>query len=228
MSLVDPPAPPEGSDIARYVAPGMIAVLQIENIDDAAPLATALRKGGIRTVELALRTPAGIDALRVMLQTEPELMIGAGTVLSASQADAAKAAGAAFAVAPGFDPATVDRCRTIGLPFAPGVATPSEVQAALAMGCFTLKFFPAESFGGIGGLRALNAPFAHLAPRFIPLGGIDLQKARVYLAEPSVAAVGGSWIAPTDLIRRKDWARIEQNAAEASHLAACRLAPSPK
>lgn len=207
-----------------YTAVGVIAVLQIEYLEDVAPLTAALAAGGIRTIELTLRTPVSLDALKEMQQEQPDLAIGAGTVLNPAQADAAQRAGAAFAVAPGLDIATVHHCREIGLPFVPGVATPSEIQSALELGCRYLKFFPAEYQGGVRGLRTASAPFAHLSPRYIPLGGITASTAPAYLAEPCVAAVGGSWIAPLELVRRKDWARIHENAIEAVQLAAARPA----
>jgi 2-dehydro-3-deoxyphosphogluconate aldolase / (4S)-4-hydroxy-2-oxoglutarate aldolase len=198
----------------------IVAVVTIERASDAAPLGAALMKGGIRAVELTLRTPAALDALRTMRAAAPELLLGAGTVLSPGQADAAKEAGAGFALAPGFDLATVRRCAEIEFPFVPGVATASDIQAALGAGCRLLKFFPAEPLGGVKGLRTLAAPFAHLGVKYLPLGGIDLAKAPGYLGEPCVAAVGGSWIATAELIRSQAWGVIQQNARAAAALVA--------
>lgn len=196
----------------------ILAVITIGNPADAAELGRALLDGGIRAVELTLRTPAALEALRALRAAVPELLVGAGTVLTPAQAEDVLAAGAAFALAPGFDPATVRRCGEIGLPFVPGVATASEIQAALGAGCRLLKLFPAEPLGGVRGLRTLAAPFAHLGVSFVPLGGIDPARAPAYLAEPLVTALGGSWIATPELIRERAWETIRRQAAEASAL----------
>jgi 2-dehydro-3-deoxyphosphogluconate aldolase / (4S)-4-hydroxy-2-oxoglutarate aldolase len=196
----------------------VVAVLTLDRLEDAAPVAIALTAGGIGAVELTLRTPNALQALRKLREVSPGLLIGAGTVLNPEQAEAAKLAGADFALAPGLDVPTVRHCAQIGLPFIPGVATASEIQAALAAGCRLLKFFPAESLGGVRGLRTLATPFAHLGISYLPLGGIDLAKAAGYLAEPHVAAVGGSWIATPELIRNHAWDVIQQNARAATAL----------
>ncbi|MEY4686477.1 MAG: hypothetical protein RIR76_500 [Verrucomicrobiota bacterium] len=203
----------------RLASARIVAVVTLDAAADAAPLAEALTAGGLRAVELALRTPAALAALRAMRVAAPGLLLGAGTVLSPEQAGAAQAAGADFALAPGFDVLTARHCGAIGLPFVPGVATASDIQAALREGFRLLKWFPAEPLGGTRGLRALAAPFAHLGVRYLPLGGIDEAKAPAYLAEPAVAAVGGSWIAPADLIRRREWETIRSRAAAAVALA---------
>lgn len=205
--------------VARLGRARLVAVVTVENVHDAAPLATSLTAGGIVAVELALRTPAALAALRAFRSAAPGVLLGAGTVLLPEQADAARAAGADFALAPGFDGATARHCSAIGLPFVPGVATASDIQAALREGFRLLKWFPAEPLGGARGLRALAAPFAHLGVRYLPLGGIDEAKAPAYLAEAAVAAVGGSWIAPSDLIRRREWETIRSRAAAAVALA---------
>jgi 2-dehydro-3-deoxyphosphogluconate aldolase/(4S)-4-hydroxy-2-oxoglutarate aldolase len=146
----------------------------------------------------------------------PDFLLGAGTVLTPAQAEAAQAAGADFALAPGLDAATVRHCAQLGFPIVPGVATATDIQAAWALGCGCQKFFPAEALGGAAGLRMLAAPFAHLPLSFLPLGGIDETRLPAYLAMTAVAAVGGSWIAPTDLIRRQEWAEIERRARAAT------------
>ncbi len=196
----------------------IVAVVTVGDPADAAALGRALMDGGIRAVELTLRTPAAIDALRSMRAAVPELLLGAGTVLTPAQADDVKNAGADFALAPGFDLATVQRSAEIELPFVPGVATASEIQAAIGAGCRLLKLFPAEPLGGVRGLRTLATPFAHLSVTFLPLGGIDLAKAPGYLAEPLVSAVGGSWIATPEMIRQRAWEQIRQHAADAMAL----------
>lgn len=193
----------------------MLAVVTLERVEDAAPLAAALREGGIQAAELALRTPVALDALQALRQAAPDLLLGAGTVLSPQQADEAQKAGADFALAPGLDAATVRHCAQRGFPFIPGVATPSEMQLAIGLGCRVLKFFPAEALGGAAGLRAAAQPFAHLGVRYLPMGGIDAGQAAAYAALPAVAAVGGSWIAPPEDIRHGAWNKIAGRAREA-------------
>jgi 2-dehydro-3-deoxyphosphogluconate aldolase/(4S)-4-hydroxy-2-oxoglutarate aldolase len=200
---------------ARLAQARIVAVVTVDDAASAAPLAASLTAGGIAAVELALRTPAALAALQAFRAAAPEVLLGAGTVLLPEQADAAQAAGADFALAPGLDVATARHCGAIGLPFVPGVATASDIQAALREGFRLLKWFPAEPLGGARGLRALAAPFAHLGVRYLPLGGIDEAKATAYLAEPAVAAVGGSWIAPAELIRARAWDAIRSRAAAA-------------
>ena len=204
--------------LSRLHRSGVIAVLTIEDIDTAVPLAKALLAGGVDAMELTLRTPTALDAVRRIHREVPDLLLGAGTILTPAQAVDAKAAGAAFGVAPGCNPRVVTEANRIGLPFAPGICTPSDVEAALELGCRALKFFPAEQSGGLAFLRALAAPFSHLGVRYIPLGGITPANAEAYLVEPSVLALGGSWLAPRDLIRSRDWAGLTSLAREASDL----------
>lgn len=193
----------------------LLAVVTLEQADDAAPLAAALREGGITAVELTLRTPQALEAIRAWRQAEPEFLLGAGTVLTPGQADQARMAGADFALAPGFDRATVVHCLEQPFPFIPGVATSSEIQAAVALGCRLLKFFPAEMLGGLRGLRTLGAPFAHLGVRYVAMGGITAGQLAGYAAEDFVSAVGSSGIAPPEDIRRKAWQAITRRAHEA-------------
>ena len=202
--------------VERLRAARVMAVVTLEQVTDVVPLVAALRAGGVRAVEVALRTPSALEALRLMRAVAPDFLLGAGTVLTPAQADAARAAGANFALAPGLDAATVRHCAQLGLPFVPGVATATDIQAAWALGCGCQKFFPAEALGGGAGLRLLAAPFAHLPVNFLPLGGIDETRLPAYLALPAVAAVGGSWIAPTELIRQQAWSEIERRAAAAT------------
>ena len=219
-SLASRPAALEASALAaRLGRARIVAVVTVDDVASAAPLAASLTAGGITAVELALRTPAALAALREFRASAPGVLLGAGTVLLPEQADGARAAGADFALAPGFDVATARHCGAIGLPFVPGVATASDIQAALREGFRLLKWFPAEPLGGPRGLRALAAPFSHLGVRYLPLGGIDEAKAPAYLAEPAVAAVGGSWIAPAELIRAREWDAIQSRAAAAVALA---------
>jgi 2-dehydro-3-deoxyphosphogluconate aldolase/(4S)-4-hydroxy-2-oxoglutarate aldolase len=193
----------------------VIAVVTVERASDAEPIIGALLAGGISAIELTLRTPAALPALKLMRGAAPHLRLGAGTVLTPAQADLAQAAGADFALAPGLDEETVRHCARIGLPFIPGVATASEIQKATNLGCRFLKFFPAEALGGARGLRMLNAPFEHLGLRFLPLGGIEATLAGGYLAQRCVATVGGSWIASAERIRRGAWDEIREQAAAA-------------
>jgi 2-dehydro-3-deoxyphosphogluconate aldolase/(4S)-4-hydroxy-2-oxoglutarate aldolase len=198
----------------------ILAVVTIDEPKHAAPLAVALQSGGVDAVEVTLRNPLAFEAIQVMRQAAPRLLIGAGTALNPLHVNAARKAGADFALAPGFDAATVLHCAAIGFDFIPGVGTASEVQMAAAHHCRLLKLFPVCALGGISGLRALTAPFAHLGVEWVPLGGIDARTAPEYAAEASVAAIGGSWIAPRELIRGAEWAAIRRNAQEAIRLVA--------
>ncbi len=195
---------------------GLVAVLVVDDAADAVPLARALLAGGVSIMELTLRTPAALDALQAIREHVPEMIAGIGTILTPDQAAAARRAGAAFGVAPGMNPRVAARARDVGLPFAPGIATPSDIEAALEFGCRLLKFFPAETAGGIRHLKALAAPYAHLDLRYMPLGGLTLDNIAAYLALPCVTAVGGSWLAPRPAIRSRDWAAITRNAAQAT------------
>ena len=194
---------------------GVIAVLVVDKIEHGPPLAEALLAGGVDAMELTLRTPAAIDALRAIRRDVPNMLGGIGTVLTPEQVEQVVEAGAAFGVAPGFNRRVVERAQTLGLPFAPGVTTPSEIEAAVELGCRELKFFPAEPSGGMTYLSSINAPYAHLGLRIIPLGGLNANNMASYLSSPAVAAIGGSWIAPRKLIQQEDWPAISDRAAQA-------------
>ena len=200
----------------RIEACGVIAVLVIDRAEDVVPLAKALLAGGIDVMELTLRTPAAIEALKEIKRNVPEMIAGIGTILTPEQVIEAKAAGAEFGVAPGMNPRVVAKAKEAGLPFAPGICTPSDIEAALEHGCRLLKFFPAETSGGLKHLKNMSAPYMHLGLKFIPLGGLDQNNLASYLAEPSVAAVGGSWIAKRETIKANDWAAITAAAAKAN------------
>ena len=146
------------------------------------------------------------------------MLVGAGTVLTTEQVDAVAEAGAAFAVAPGLNPKVVERAKKHGLPFAPGVVTPTELERAVELGCRELKFFPAEPSGGVRYLRTMAAPYAHLGLQFLPLGGIDSSNMSAYLYDESVPAVGGSWLAPRKLIRNENWSAVIDHATEARRI----------
>lgn len=194
---------------------GVLAVLVIDNAADAVPLAEALLAGGVNAMELTLRTDAAIDALKAIRKSAPEMIVGIGTILSPDQVRQVVAEGAQFGVSPGINPKVVEAAIESGLPFAPGIATPSEVELALSFGCRRLKFFPAESLGGLGYLRAMSPPYNHLGVKYLPLGGVGAKNLAEYIADPLVAAVGGSWLATRDKIAAKDWQAIEQTAREA-------------
>lgn len=195
---------------------GVIAVLMLDEAEDAVPVARALLAGGVDCIELTLRTEAAMEALRRVRSEVPDMKIGVGTLLNPEQVLAVKDAGAAFGVAPGMNPRVVQAARQAGLPFAPGVCTPTDIELAVEQGCRLLKFFPSEPSGGLAYLRTIAAPFAHLGVKYIPLGGVGASNAETYLTESAVQALGGSWLAPREVIRQKDWSRITANAAEVS------------
>ena len=198
---------------------GVIAVLVIDDAKHAVPVARALLAGGIDIMELTLRTPAAIDSLTEIRQHVPEMMAGIGTILTIDQLHSVKETNAHFGVAPGLNPKIVAEADRIGLPFAPGIVTPSDVEAAIELGCQQLKFFPAEPSGGLKYLKSLAAPYAHLGLQYVPLGGVTTENLATYLAEPMVLAVGGSWLAPRDLIAAEDWLEITKRATEATTIA---------
>ncbi len=192
----------------RISASGVIAVLVVDDAKDAVPLARALLEGGIGVMELTLRTSAALQALERIRGEVPEMLAGIGTILNVDQLHAAQAAGAAFGVSPGCNPRLLAAAREAGFSFGPGVATPTDIEVALEHGCWLLKLFPAEQLGGLPYLRAMAAPYAHLNVRYIPLGGLTVANALNYLQDPLIAAIGGSWIAPRDLIKANDWDEI--------------------
>lgn len=194
----------------------IIPVVVLPTADLAPDLGEALSAGGIRTVEVTLRTPAALDAIAA-LAAGSDLLVGAGTVLTAAQADLAVAAGARYVLSPGLSIAVVRRCQELGVPVIPGVATATELQAALEAGVSTVKFFPAEQLGGPAAIRALAGPFPDV--RFVPTGGVTLDTLGAYLAEPAVLAAGASWLAPRDLLERRDFAEITRRSAAAVALA---------
>jgi 2-dehydro-3-deoxyphosphogluconate aldolase/(4S)-4-hydroxy-2-oxoglutarate aldolase len=184
----------------------VIPVLTIERLEDAVPLARALVAGGVRTLEVTLRTPVAIDAAKAMIAEVPEAIIGIGTIVNAADLSQAERLGARFGISPGATPELLRAAAQSALPFAPGVATASELMQALAHGFGLVKFFPAEQAGGIKALRALGGPFPHA--RFCPTGGIGDANAASWLAEPNVVAVGGSWLCPPAEVRAGNWAGI--------------------
>lgn len=194
----------------------VVPVLTIDRLEDAVPLARALVKGGLRVLEITLRTEAALDALGAISAEVPDAVVGAGTVLGALQLDQVMNKGARFAVSPGCTPALARAAKAAGLPFLPGVQTVSEAMELSDQGFRLMKFFPADSAGGIGWLKAVAAPLAGL--RFCPTGGIGAETAASFLSLPNVACIGGSWVAPRDAVAARDWSRIERLAAAAFRL----------
>lgn len=191
----------------------VIPVIVLHDLAHAVPLAKALVAGGIRMLEITLRTPIALEAMTLIAREVPEAVVGAGTVCNVADVDAAKQAGARFAVSPGYTSSIGLHCRQIGLPLLPGVATASEILMAQDDGYRELKFFPAAQAGGIAMLKALSGPFPHL--RFCPTGGITIQNAADYLSLPNVVCVGGSWLVPVDALAQREFARIEALARQA-------------
>ena len=194
----------------------VIPVIVIDRVEDAVPLARALVAGGVKVLEVTLRTPAALDCIKAMIAEVPEAIVGAGTVRSIADAQAAKDAGCQFAVSPGYTPEIGRACLDIGLPLLPGVSTASEVMMASADGYRFLKLFPATAVGGINLLKAFASPFHDVV--FCPTGGITLETAPQFLSLPNVKVCGGSWLTPADAVKTGDWARITRLAAEAQAL----------
>ncbi len=196
----------------------VIPVIVLQRVQDAVPLAEALLAGGVKVLEVTLRTAVALQCIEAIAKALPEALVGAGTIRSAADAQAALDAGSRFAVSPGYTVEVGAACRTIGLPLLPGVATASEVMAASADGLSFLKFFPALQAGGLSMLKALGGPFPDIV--FCPTGGISLETAPQFLALPNVKVCGGSWLTPADAVAAGDWARITRLAREAQALRA--------
>ena len=194
---------------------GIVAVLILDRANDAVPVARSLVAGGVTAMELTLRTPVALDALEAVRAEVPDMIAGVGTILTPDQVKLAKKSGAQFGVAPGTNPRVLAAAHEAGLSFAPGVATPSDIEAALEYQCELLKFFPAEPCGGLSYLNTIAAPYLHLGIKFVPLGGINSDNMASYLANPNVAAIGGSWLAPRELIKRGSWEEITGLARQA-------------
>jgi len=194
----------------------VIPVLEFASVDEALHVCEALVAGGLPVLEITLRTPVALDAIRAVAAALPQACVGAGTVLNAGQLKAVREAGAQFAVSPGLTPALAVAAQGEGIALLPGVATASEAMAALEAGFSFLKFFPAEAAGGVPMLKSLYGPFGQL--RFCPTGGINAAKAPDYLALPNVVCVGGSWVVPKDAVAAGDWTRIRTLAQQAATL----------
>jgi|CXWL01.1.fsa_nt_gi 2-dehydro-3-deoxyphosphogluconate aldolase/(4S)-4-hydroxy-2-oxoglutarate aldolase len=205
--------------IERLSCGPVIPVIVIDDADDAEPLAAALLEGGLDRIEVTLRTAAAPLALERIRRAFPEMLAGAGTVVTPEQARRCLDLGVSFAVAPGFNGEIVRLFQAQRVPFIPGVQTPSEVEAAFAHGCAHLKFFPAEAAGGVPMLRALAGPYASLGIRFCPTGGVSVDNMKDYLSLAEVFAIGGSWLASQRQIAGKQWSAIAQQTRDALALA---------
>lgn len=214
-SSATPSAPSDASVLD--LAP-VVPVVVLHDAADAVPLARALVAGGLPAIEVTLRTPAALEAIRAMAAEVPGAVVGAGTVISPQHVRDTVGAGARFLVSPGWTDALLEAMKSSGVPFLPGVSTTSEVVALLERGVREMKFFPAEAAGGTAYLKALSAPLPQA--RFCPTGGISLASAPSYLALPNVGCVGGSWMVPGDAVAAKDWDRVARLAAEAAALSA--------
>jgi 2-dehydro-3-deoxyphosphogluconate aldolase/(4S)-4-hydroxy-2-oxoglutarate aldolase len=201
--------------VSAIGASGIIAVLVVDNADSALPLSKALMDGGVDSMELTLRTPAALEALEQIRKNMPQMRAGVGTILTVEQVRQVKNAGAAFGVAPGCNPRILAAAKEVNLPFAPGIATPSDIEQALEFGCDVLKFFPAEPSGGMKYLKSIAAPYAHLGLKYVPLGGVSDANVGSYASDKLILAVGGSWLAPRDLINQGNWKQITDNASKA-------------
>lgn len=190
--------------------------MTVENPLHAVPAAQALLAGGIDVIELTLRTPQAIESLHRITTEVPEILAGVGTILSPQQVEESLAAGGHFGVAPGISERIVKTAQDKGLPFAPGITTPSELELGLELGCREMKFFPAEPSGGVTFMKSIYTPYAHLGVKFLPLGGINLQNMNNYLQETATLAVGGSWIVTSNLLQTENWSAITDSARTAS------------
>jgi 2-dehydro-3-deoxyphosphogluconate aldolase/(4S)-4-hydroxy-2-oxoglutarate aldolase len=198
---------------------GIVAVLEIENEQNAPAVAKALLEGGITVIELALRTQAAIPSISLIAKEVPQMYIGIGTIIEAGQATMVKKYGnARFGVSPGLNPEIVKEAIAVDLPFAPGIATPSELEQAISLGCRVVKLFPAEGMGGLSYLKNINAPYNHLGIKYIPLGGVSVNNLADYAKFRPVLAVGGSWIANKELINDQNWGEITKRAKEAKEI----------
>ncbi|AQQ08543.1 Putative KHG/KDPG aldolase [Sedimentisphaera cyanobacteriorum] len=195
----------------------VVATVVIDDKDNAAGLAETLLEAGMNSIELTLRTDEAIEAIKVIKNKYPQMLVGAGTVLTREQVRQAADAGAEFAVSPGLNPEVVEEAMKAGLPFAPGVCTPSDVEQALSYNCKHLKFFPAEPLGGIKYLKSMSAPYRHTGISFFPLGGINADNFTDYLKQDYVFAAGGSWLAPREAISKGEWKLISDLCKDAKN-----------
>lgn len=216
MSSAVPPSPAAALPASVLDLAPVLPVVVVDDAADAVPLARALVAGGLPAIEVTLRTPAALEAIRAVADAVPDAVVGAGTVLTPAQVEACVEAGARFLVSPGWTETLLAAMTAAGVPFLPGVSTASEVVALLERGVREMKFFPAEAAGGTAYLKSLAGPLS--GARFCPTGGIGPGTAPEYLALPNVGCVGGSWMIPADAVAAGDWARVERLAREAAAL----------
>lgn len=202
---------------AKIAELGVVPVVVLNDVKDAVPLAQALVEGGLPCAEVTFRTDAAEESIRQMAEKYPEMLVGAGTVLTIDQVNRAVAAGAKFIVSPGFDPEIVDYCIEKDIPIFPGVITPSEVAQAVKRGLRVVKFFPAEQFGGVATIKALAAPYTMV--KFMPTGGVSAKNLKDYLSCDKIVACGGSWMVKGDLVKAGEFDKIRELTKEAVALA---------
>ncbi|WP_044957174.1 bifunctional 4-hydroxy-2-oxoglutarate aldolase/2-dehydro-3-deoxy-phosphogluconate aldolase [Butyrivibrio sp. LC3010] len=200
----------------KFTKIGIIPVVVLDDAKDAHPLGKALMNGGLPAAEVTFRTEAAEEAIRIMSKDFPDMLVGAGTVLTCEQADRAMAAGAKFIVAPGFNPTVVKHCLEKGYPVTPGVQTPSEMEQAMELGLDFVKFFPAEPAGGLAMIKACAAPYTKL--KFMPTGGINKDNVRDYLGYNKIVACGGTWMVKGDLIKAGNFAEVEEMTRQAAEI----------
>ncbi len=199
---------------------GVVPVIAIEQVEAALPLADALMENGLPLVEITYRTAAAGEVIRLLREQRPELLVGAGTLVTQQNLQDAISAGAKFGVAPGLNPEIVQSAQQANLPFIPGVATASEIERGLSLGCSYLKFFPSEALGGRETVQALAGPYRHLGVRFLPTGGLNAENLGGYLKVPEVAAVGGTWLARPDDLREGRWEMVAERCQRAVEIVA--------
>ncbi len=202
-----------GSVLEELAGYGVVPVVVLNRAEDARPLAEALCRGGLKCAEVTFRTDAAEESIKIMSESFPDMLVGAGTVLTTEQVDRAVAAGAKFIVSPGFDPEVVDYCIDRNIPVVPGTITPSEVAQGVKRGLKLLKFFPAEQAGGLAMIKAMAAPYTMV--KFMPTGGINADNLTEYLKCDKIAACGGSWMVKASLVDNKEYDRIEEMTREA-------------
>lgn len=200
--------------IEQFRKIGIIPVVVLDDAKDALPLGKALCEGGLPCAEVTFRTAAAEETIRIMSHEFPDMLVGAGTVLTVEQADRAIAAGAKFIVSPGLNPDVVRHCQSKNMPITPGVQTPTEIEMALGLGLDTVKFFPAEPAGGLAMIKAIAAPYVNVS--FMPTGGISAKNVRDYLAYNRIVACGGSWMVKNDLVKAGEFDKIQEMVAEAA------------
>mgnify|MGYP001358551516 FL=1 len=196
----------------------VVAVLEIDSLENIIPLCNALLNGGVNVVEIALRTNVSQEATEIIIKNFPEILVGLGTVINEDQVKFAIDSGVSFALSPGCNPKILDLALKNNLCFCPGISCPSDIEISVDYGCEVLKFFPAQNNGGIEYLKSINSPYKHLNLKYIPLGGINISNVKDYLNSDLVLAVGGSWLASKELINSNKWNTITKNSKEISEL----------